>query len=418
MKRLSQLRWLQPSPGSVAAQERLLGRSHWTNFVHLIWSVWVFLTPAFSTGSYGFTPRWFLLTLLSYPLFLWLYAMSVLAAPRRSRLAALGMVLLCLALLPWYPSGLSYFVFGCVMLQPQRSRSVLRYLGVLALLNVVLMSYARYIGYPWQALVWMPTVTAIGLLLGLLRADSGSVELFGQDPRELAARRKIGVMLQTAGLPERLRVGELLAQARSYYPDARSIADCVALAGLDGLLDRPYGKLSGGQQRRVQFAIAVCGRPALLFLDEPTTGLDIDARQKLWQAIRELVAQGSGVLLTTHYLEEAEALSDRVVVLDRGKLVAEGSVREIRAHVSQRRVRCITAVDAGVAARWPGVREAVRDGEYLCLVADAAEPVVRRLLDADPTLHELEVQRAGLADAFLELTRNNDDTTVQQQEAA
>ena len=102
--------------------------------------------------------------------------------------------------------------------------------------------------------------TAIGLLLGLLRADSGSVELFGQDPRELVARRKIGVMLQTAGLPERLRVGELLAQARSYYPDARSIADCVALAGLDGLLDRAYGKLSGGQQRRVQFAIAVCGR--------------------------------------------------------------------------------------------------------------------------------------------------------------
>ena len=260
--------------------------------------------------------------------------------------------------------------------------------------------------------------TAIGLLLGLLRADSGSVELFGQDPRELAARRRIGVMLQTAGLPERLRVGELLAQARSYYPDARSIADCVALAGLDGLLDRPYGKLSGGQQRRVQFAIAVFGRPALLFLDEPTTGLDIDARQKLWQAIRELVAQGSGVLLTTHYLEEAEALSDRVVVLDRGKLVAEGSVGEIRAHVSQRRVRCITAVAADVAARWPGVREALRDGEYLRLVADAAEPVVRRLLDADPDLHELEVQRAGLADAFLELTRNTDDKTDQQKEAA
>ena len=260
--------------------------------------------------------------------------------------------------------------------------------------------------------------TAIGLLLGLLRADSGTVQLFGRDPRELAARRRIGVMLQTAGLPERLRVGELLTQARSYYPNARSIADCVALAGLDGLLDRPYGKLSGGQQRRVQFAIAVCGRPRLLVLDEPTTGLDIDARQKLWQAIRELVAQGSGVLLTTHYLEEAEALSDRVVVLDRGKLVAEGSVREIRAHVSQRRVRCITGIDAALAARWPGVREAVRDGEYLRIVADVAEPVVRRLLDADPTLHELEVQRAGLADAFLELTRNTDDTTVQQQEAA
>ena len=260
--------------------------------------------------------------------------------------------------------------------------------------------------------------TAIGLLLGLLRADTGTVELLGRDPREIAARRQIGVMLQTAGLPERLRVGELLSQARSYYPNARSIADCVALAGLDGLLDRAYGKLSGGQQRRVQFAIAVCGRPRLLFLDEPTTGLDIDARQKLWQAIRELVAQGSGVLLTTHYLEEAEALSDRVVVLDRGKLVAEGSVREIRAHVSQRRVRCITSIDADVAARWPGVREAVRDGDYLRIVAEAAEPVVRRLFDADPGLHELEVQRAGLADAFLELTRTTDHSTVEQKEAA
>jgi len=210
----------------------------------------------------------------------------------------------------------------------------------------------------------------------------------------------------------------LLAQACSYYPHARSVADCVALAGLDGLLDRRYGMLSGGQQRRVQFAIAVCGRPRLLFLDEPTTGLDIDARQKLWQAIRELVAQGCGVLLTTHYLEEAEALSDRVVVLDRGKLVAEGSVREIRAHVAQRRVRCITAVDASDVARWPGVREAVRDGEYLRIVAEAAEPVVRRLLDADPHLHELEVQRAGLADAFLELTRNSDATNIQHKEAA
>ena len=260
--------------------------------------------------------------------------------------------------------------------------------------------------------------TAIGLLLGLLRADSGSAALFGRDPRDLSARRGIGVMLQSAGLPERLRVGELLAQACSYYPHARSVADCVALAGLDGLLDRRYGMLSGGQQRRVQFAIAVCGRPRLLFLDEPTTGLDIDARQKLWQAIRELVAQGCGVLLTTQYLEEAEAVSDRVVVLDRGKLVAEGSVREIRAHVAQRRVRCITAVDASDVARWPGVREAVRDGEYLRIVAEAAEPVVRRLLDADPHLHELEVQRAGLADAFLELTRNSDATNIQHKEAA
>jgi ABC-2 type transport system ATP-binding protein len=247
--------------------------------------------------------------------------------------------------------------------------------------------------------------TAVGLLLGLLAADEGTVELLGRAPVELAVRQRIGTMLQAANIPERLKVRELLELTCSYYPRPRSITDCVALAGLDGLLERRYGRLSGGQQRRVQFALAICGRPALLFLDEPTTGLDIDARQKLWQAIRGLVAEGSAVLLTTHYLEEAEALSDRVAVIDRGRLLAEGTVHEVRAHVSLRRIRCITAIAAEEVARWPQVREAARDGEYLRIVADAAEPVVRRLLAADAGLHELEVQRAGLADAFLALTR-------------
>ena len=219
-------------------------------------------------------------------------------------------------------------------------------------------------------------------------------------------------MLQSAGIPERLRVGELLALVRSYYPAARSVADCVSLAGLQGLLARRYGSLSGGQQRRVQFALAICGRPRLLCLDEPTTGLDIEARQGLWRAIRELVADGSAVLLTTHYLEEAEALADHVAVIDRGRMVAEGSVAQIRAHVVQRRIRCVSVLDAAVVLQWPGVREARREGELLQIVADVAEPVVRQLLAADAGLQELEVQRAGLADAFLELTRNP------QQEAA
>ncbi len=254
--------------------------------------------------------------------------------------------------------------------------------------------------------------TAVGLLLGLLAPDAGQVSVMGGSPHALEVRRQCGVMLQAAGIPERLKVGELLELSRSYYPNPRSVADCVAMAGLEGLLDRRYGKLSGGQQRRVQFAIAICGRPRLLFLDEPTTGLDIEARQKLWQAIRELVGEGSAVLLTTHYLEEAEALSDRVAVIDRGRLVAQGSVADIRARVSQRRIRCISGVDAHAVAQWPDVREATREGDYLHIVAEAAEPVVRRLLDADPHLHELEVQRAGLADAFLEITR------TPQQEAA
>lgn len=247
--------------------------------------------------------------------------------------------------------------------------------------------------------------TAIHLLLGLQRADAGQVELFGQDPQRLVARQRIGVMLQSAGIQDMLKVRELLALTRSYYPQPRSVADCIALAGLDGLMERRYGQLSGGQQRRVQFALAICGRPQLLFLDEPTTGLDIDARQGLWKAIRELVAQGCAVLLTTHYLEEAEALADRVVVLAAGRILAQGSVRDIRAHVAQRRIRCVSTLPAETVEGWPRVRSVQRQGDYLDIVADAAEPVVRRLLASDPDLAELEVQRAGLAEAFVELTR-------------
>lgn len=247
--------------------------------------------------------------------------------------------------------------------------------------------------------------TSIALMLGLATADEGRVQLFDRDPRELDARRGIGVMLQSAGIPETLKVLELLDVTRSYYANPRSLADCVALAGLDGLLERRYGRLSGGQQRRVQFAMAICGRPRLLFLDEPTTGLDIEARQKLWAAIRELVAEGAGVVLTTHYLEEAEALADRVVVVNGGRVVAQGSVAQIRARVSQRRVRCVSALDAATVAAWPDVMAATRDGERLEIVAAAVEAVVYRLLSGDPTLSELEVTRAGLADAFVEITK-------------
>jgi ABC-2 type transport system ATP-binding protein len=265
--------------------------------------------------------------------------------------------------------------------------------------------------------------TAIGLLLGLIGADTGEARLFGEAPQSLAARRRIGVMLQSAGLPEHAKVRELLDLTRSYYPEPRTIADCVALAGLDGLLDRRYGRLSGGQQRRVQFALAICGRPRVLFLDEPTTGLDIEARRLLWRAIRELVGQGCAVLLTTHYLEEAEALADRVVVLNRGRVAAAGTMQEVRARIAQKRIRCVSALDPVRIASWPGVRSAVCESEAgegteseralierarIEIVADVAEDIVRRLFAEDAELTDLEVQRAGLADAFLALTRNDD----------
>ena len=261
--------------------------------------------------------------------------------------------------------------------------------------------------------------TAIALMLGLVRPDAGQALLSGQSPQQLAARRSIGVMLQSAGIADNSKVRELLELTRSYYPQPRSIDECVALAGLDGLLGRQYGKLSGGQQRRVQFALALCGNPRVLVLDEPTTGMDIEARQALWRAIGQLSAQGCAVLLTTHYLEEAEALADRVVVLARGRVVAAGSMDEVRRHVAQRRIRCLSALDAAGIAAWPQVRSAHRDAARLEIVTNAAEDVVRRLLAEDGALSELEVQRAGLAEAFLEITRDDADVaSADEREAA
>jgi ABC-2 type transport system ATP-binding protein len=247
--------------------------------------------------------------------------------------------------------------------------------------------------------------TAIAICLGLVEPDQGEARLFGESPHLLGVRRRVGVMLQSAGMPETLKVRELLEQTRSYYADPRDPAECIQLAGLEGLMERRYGKLSGGQQRRVQFALAICGRPRLLFLDEPTVGLDIEARASLWQAIRSMLGDGCAVVLTTHYLEEAEALADRVAVLARGRIVAAGSVRQIRARVAQRRIRCVSALATEIVGAWPEVRSVCRDGDRIEIVTDAAETVVRQLLFEDTELTELEVQRAGLAEAFVEITR-------------
>jgi len=247
--------------------------------------------------------------------------------------------------------------------------------------------------------------TAISLLLGLFDPDSGKASLFGLAPKTLAARRRIGAMLQTAAVPETLTVGELIRLFRSYYPAPRTVADIVELAGVADLLKRRYGELSGGQQRRAQFALALAGKAQILFLDEPTTGLDIEARETMWKTIRMLAREGCAIVLTTHYLEEAEALADRVSVLAGGRVVAAGSVAQLRARIAQRRIRCLSRLDERTVAQWPEVRGVARTGDHIEIVTDAAEAVVRQLLFEDTNLSELEVKRAGLAEAFIEITR-------------
>ena len=213
-------------------------------------------------------------------------------------------------------------------------------------------------------------------------------------------------MMQEVMLPDALKVRDLVAQTRAYYPTPLGQDEAIALAGIEKLANRPYAKLSGGQKRQAQFALAICGRPQLLFLDEPTTGLDLTARETMWATLRRLVAGGTSIVLTTHYIEEAEALADRVFVMARGRRVADGTVAEMRALVSRKRIDCTAKTAAATVEAWPGVTTAVRADGRLSIVATDAEGVVRRLLAADPALSDLEVRRAGLSEAFAELTQD------------
>lgn len=177
--------------------------------------------------------------------------------------------------------------------------------------------------------------TAVKLLLGLLRPSEGTALVFGRNPRLAEARCRVGAMLQTGGVPPTLRVREHIELFSSYYPSPRSIEETVKVAGLAGLENRKYGELSGGQKQRLLFALAICGRPDLLFLDEPTAGLDPEARRAIWKQIRGVVSAGASVLLTTHYLEEAEALAHRVAILASGRIIAEGTPTEVKLQASR-----------------------------------------------------------------------------------
>jgi len=247
--------------------------------------------------------------------------------------------------------------------------------------------------------------TAISLLLGLLKPDAGAARLFGMSPFRIAPRRQIGVMMQEVTLAPELLVREHIALVASYYPRPYTPAEAMELTNISPLATRPYGKLSAGQKRQVQFAMAVCGRPKLLFLDEPSVGLDIRAREMMWATLRQLVGNGSSIVLTTHYLEEAESLSNRVAVLNKGRMIASGTVNEIRALVVRKHITCSTALPPDQIAAWPDVESVTRDQQRLQISTSNSEAVVRRLLAADSNLQELEVRRAGLAEAFTELTQ-------------
>ena len=254
--------------------------------------------------------------------------------------------------------------------------------------------------------------TAVRLMLGLARPSSGTARLFDRDPQDHQARQRMGVMLQVAKVPETLTAAEHLHLFSSYYPSPLPMQQVLEAAGLLGVEHRPFGTLSGGQRQRVLFALALCGDPELLVLDEPTVGLDVESRQAFWQEIRRLVANGRSLLLTTHYLEEADALADRIVVLQRGRVIADGTPEDIKAGGAGQQIRCVTALTDGELATLPGVCAVRHEGDRVCLTVNAAESVTRELLVRDRSLSQLEIARATLEEAFLSLTANAEDAPL------
>jgi len=246
--------------------------------------------------------------------------------------------------------------------------------------------------------------TAVKLLLGLMQPNSGRARVFGVDPTNPENRMRTGAMLQVGRVPETLRVREHIDLFSSYYQKPMASVEILAAAGIEKLIDRKFGDLSGGQRQRVLFALAICGDPDLLFLDEPTVGLDVEARRVLWDEIRKMVTRGKTVLLTTHYLQEADALADRVAVINHGEIIAEGTPSEIKAKTAGKRIRCVTSLSVNILRQIPGVTAVKEDREAFELNAVEAEPVVRELLARDSKLSGLEVTSAGLEEAFLALT--------------
>ena len=238
--------------------------------------------------------------------------------------------------------------------------------------------------------------TAIGLLTGLKRVQKGRALLFGRDPRSPPVRSGIGVTPQTAAFPLAWRVGEILDFARAHYDAPAPRAALVEAFGLGPTVKRAAAQLSGGQQRRLAVALAFAGSPKAVFLDEPTTGLDADARAQLWAYVDAYKRGGGAVFLTTHYLEEAEALADRVILLNQGAIVRTGSLADVRSAVDVRIIR----LHAAQAPALTAARLQRSEGDRHTYVSQDADAAVRELIALGAPFSGLEVLPASLADAI------------------
>ncbi len=247
--------------------------------------------------------------------------------------------------------------------------------------------------------------TCISLMLGLRRPTAGTATLFGLSPEDRRARSRCGVMLQESGLLNQLRVRELVDLFGSYYPHPMTPDKAVAMAGLQDQAKIQASKLSGGQRQRLYFALAVSGDPEVIFLDEPTVGMDVEARRAFLDVIRTFAASGKTIVLTTHYLEEADELAERIVVFDQGRVIADATPSDIKSRVAGKKISFASATpvqDAHLAGLNVGRIE--RDGGRVRILTSSPEEVLWRLHQCGVEIDDLEVAGANLEDAFVSLT--------------
>jgi ABC-2 type transport system ATP-binding protein len=252
--------------------------------------------------------------------------------------------------------------------------------------------------------------TTIDMVLGLTKPDSGSVSLFGLPPAKAVADGVVGGMLQTGSLIEFLTARELVTMVASLYPRPLDVAEVLRLTGVAEFASQRTSQLSGGQAQRVRFAAALVANPDLLLLDEPTAAMDVEGRREFWSAIRGVAAQGKTVIFATHYLEEADAYADRIVLLARGRVVADGPATEIKGMVSGRVIRAtLPGADRAELAALPGVTEVDQHGEAVVLACADSDLALRALLARFPQARDVEVQGSGIEAAFLALTTDDED---------
>jgi len=246
--------------------------------------------------------------------------------------------------------------------------------------------------------------TLIKCCLGLEKVSGGKVTIFGHKPGSRKARQTLGIMLQDTELPDLLTGAELIALFSSYYRRPLAFDEVVSLTQIGEFIDKRYKKLSGGQKRRIQFALAIAGDPDLLFLDEPTTGLDTHARKALWETVRRFSESGKTIILTTHYLEEADTLADRIIILDNGRIVEDAPTREIQSRLGGDMIRCQTVLSLEKTGAASSCLAAERSGKFTVLRSSNAAATLRDLLALDPGLSDLTVTRPNLEDIFSEGT--------------